>query len=304
MLTRKSQDRHLGSIEAAQVRRTRSRGRAGLPIDRVAGRALGYLVLVLLTAVCIFPFLWMVLTSVRPNNTVFAGGVIPRQVTGAAYQFVWSQLGILHYFWNSVWITTVSVAVILALATLAGYSFAQLDFAGKQVIFVVLLSTLMLPATAIIVPLFVELKNFHLIDTQAGLICVYVGTALPFAMFLMRSFFETLPAELADAARIDGAGELGVFWRVMLPLAAPGIAAVTIFEFMLTWNEFIFAATLIQTPGLLPLQPVLYSLIGQYSTNWADLTAALTVSVLPIVVVYVLMQRWFVAGLTIGAVKA
>jgi ABC-type glycerol-3-phosphate transport system permease component len=122
-------------------------------------------------------------------------------------------------------------------------------------------------------------------------------------MFLMRAFFETLPSELMQAARVDGAGEFALFWRVMLPLARPGIATVVIFQFLATWNEFLYANTIIQTTGKLPLQPVLFSLAGQYSTNWPVLTAALTMSILPIIIVYVRMQRQFIAGLTVGAVK-
>jgi ABC-type glycerol-3-phosphate transport system permease component len=122
-------------------------------------------------------------------------------------------------------------------------------------------------------------------------------------MFLTRAFFETLPKELMEAARVDGGGEFTIFWRVMLPLARPGIATVVIFQFLSTWNEFLYANTVIQSTGKLPLQPMLFSLAGQYSTNWPVLTAALTMSIIPIIVVYVRMQRQFVAGLTLGAVK-
>jgi len=192
---------------------------------------------------------------------------------------------------------------VVFLATLAGYSFARLTFPGKRVIYLTLLTTMMLPATAVIVPLFLELKQLMLINTIEGLVLVYIGTSLPFAMFLMRAFFETLPGDLSDAARVDGAGEFRIFWTVMLPLAGPGVATLVIFQFMFTWNEFLLANTLVQTPSKLPLQPVLFSLAGQYSTNWPVLTAALTISVVPIVAVYIRMQRQFVAGLTMGAVK-
>jgi ABC-type glycerol-3-phosphate transport system permease component len=154
-----------------------------------------------------------------------------------------------------------------------------------------------------LIPVFLELKALHLLGSQAGLILLYVGTSVPFALFIMRTFFENLPGELADAARIDGASELKTFWRVMLPLAAPGIAAIAIIQVLSTWNELMFANALIQQTNLLPLQPVLYSLVGQYSTNWPALTAALTVAVVPIVAVYVFLQRWFIIGITAGAVK-
>jgi ABC-type glycerol-3-phosphate transport system permease component len=122
-------------------------------------------------------------------------------------------------------------------------------------------------------------------------------------MFLMRAFFETLPDELIQAARVDGAGEFRIFTRIMLPLAAPGVATVVIFQFLATWNEFLLAQTFLSAPEYLPLQPVLYSVVGQHSTDWPLLTAALTMSVLPIIAVYIRMQRRFVAGLTLGAVK-
>jgi ABC-type glycerol-3-phosphate transport system permease component len=270
---------------------------------RVATRSAGYLTLIIISAVTVFPFLWMLATSLRPSNTVFGGPLIPRSLTGGAYRRAWTQLDYPNHFWNSVYVTTATVVIVLALATLGGYAFAKLEFPGKQVIYVVLLSTLMLPITAIIIPLFLEMRSFNLLNTRQGLILVYVGGALPFAMFLMRAFFQTLPDELIQAARVDGAGEFRIFARVMLPLAAPGVATVVIFQFLSTWNEFLLAQTFISAPQYLPLQPVLYGVVGQHSTDWPLLTAALTMSVVPIIAVYVRMQRRFVAGMTLGAVK-
>jgi ABC-type glycerol-3-phosphate transport system permease component len=278
---------------------TASRPRARQAAVRVAG----YVVLTALSVVTAFPFVWMVLTSIRPGNTVFTEGLIPSSVTFEAYVQVWNGVDIPRHFLISFWITAVTVVAVVFLATLAGYSFAHLDFPAKKTIYLVLLSTMLLPGTAVIVPLFLELKQLSLLDTTTGLILVYVGTNLPFAMFLMRAFFETLPRELRDSARVDGAGEFRIFWSVMAPLIGPGVATLVIFQFMFTWNEFILANTLLQTPEKLPLQPVLFAMQGQYSTDWPVLTAALVLSVLPIVIVYVRMQRQFVAGLTMGALK-
>jgi ABC-type glycerol-3-phosphate transport system permease component len=270
---------------------------------RAATRSAGYLGLIVISAVTVFPFLWMLATSLRPSNTVFGGPLVPHSLTGDAYRRAWTQLDYPNHFWNSVYVTTATVVIVLALATLGGYAFAKLEFPGKQLIYVVLLSTLMLPITAIIIPLFLEMRSFNLLNTRQGLILVYVGGALPFAMFLMRAFFETLPDELIQAARVDGASEFRIFARVMLPLAAPGVATVVIFQFLSTWNEFLLAQTFISAPQYLPLQPVLYGVVGQHSTDWPLLTAALTMSVVPIIAVYVRMQRRFVAGMTLGAVK-
>ena len=126
---------------------------------------------------------------------------------------------------------------------------------------------------------------------------------LAFTVFLMHSFFATLPSELVDAGQIDGASEFGIFWRIMLPLAKPGIATITIFQFMGAWNEFMWAATFVHTPELRTFQPAIFAMGGRYSTDWRGLTAGLTIAVLPIIIVYIFMQRHFVAGLTSGAIK-
>jgi ABC-type glycerol-3-phosphate transport system permease component len=171
------------------------------------------------------------------------------------------------------------------------------------VLYLLLLTTLMMPSTALIIPLYLELKSFGLLNTQSGLLVLYISSSAPFSMFLMRAFFQTLPDELVEAARVDGSSEFTIFFRVILPLARPGIATVVIFQFLQTWNEFLMANTVLQDTDKLPLQPVLFGLMGQYATNWPLLTAGLTLSIIPVVVVYVRMQNQFVAGMTLGAVK-
>ena len=267
------------------------------------GKSFVAFILVGLCALTIFPLVWLILTSLREQNTIFNGPILPKQITFQAYPRAWTSTNFGLHFANSVWITTVTVLGVLVFSTLAGYSFAKLRFPFKNLIYVILLSTLMMPATALIIPLYLELKKLGLLNSQAGLILLYVSGSAPFAMFLMRAFFETLPDELVQAARIDGAGEFTIFWRVILPLARPGIAVVVIFQFLATWNEFLYANTILQNTGALPLQPVLYSLMGQYQTDWPMLTAGLTMSIVPVILVYVWMQRQFVAGLTLGAVK-
>ncbi|WP_158920727.1 carbohydrate ABC transporter permease [Streptomyces sp. NBRC 109706] len=268
------------------------------------GRLLGYLLLIVISAASAYPLLWMLITSVRPRNTVFGGGFLPEEITFDAYRQAWTDLDFPHHFLITFVITVITVLGVVGLATLAGYAFAHLEFRGKQFIYVTLLSTIMLPVTAIVIPLFLELDAMGLLGTQTGLVLVYIGTSVPFGMFLMRVFFETLPHELVQAARVDGAGEFTIFARVMLPLAAPGAATVVIFQFMNTWNEFLFAQTFLKTSDQLPLQPVLYAAVGQHSTDWPLLCASLTMSILPIIIVYMRMQRRFVAGMTLGAVKS
>jgi ABC-type glycerol-3-phosphate transport system permease component len=272
-------------------------------LQRRLGRFFGYLVLITLTLSSIFPLIWMVLTSLRDRRTVFGGPIIPATFSFDAYRFLLEEFQILNFFWNSAVITFFTTIIVVSLATLAGYAFAHLDFWAKEPIFLVLLGTLMVPAAVLIIPLFLQLRNLKLINSHLGLTMAYIGGGLAFSVFLMRSYFKTLPTELIGAGRVDGAGEFGIFWRIMLPLAMPGIATILIFQFMGTWNEFLFAVTLVHTPELRTLQPAIFSMVGRYSTNWPALTAALTISVLPIILVYIFMQKQFVAGLTAGAVK-
>jgi ABC-type glycerol-3-phosphate transport system permease component len=277
------------------VRRHRSR----LPF----GKTFATFVLLPISALMLFPFVWLVFTSLREKNTVFSGPFIPDSFTVAAYPQAWTSIAFPLHFWNSLWITSVTVIGVLVFATLSGYAFAKLDFPFKNTLYLLLLTTLMMPATALIIPLYLELKSLGLLNTQAGLLVLYVSGSAPFSMFLMRAFFQTLPDELVEAARVDGSSEFGIFFRVILPLARPGIATVVIFQFLQTWNEFLMANTVLQNTKLLPLQPVLFSLTGQYQTDWPTLTAGLTLSIIPVVVVYVRMQNQFVAGMTLGAVK-
>jgi ABC-type glycerol-3-phosphate transport system permease component len=281
-------------------RPTAGRGRRRFPV----GKSFVSLILVAIAAFTIFPLIWLVLTSLRTQNTVFGGPFIPTSVTFDAYGKAWTSTNFGLHFLNSLWITSATVLGVVLFAALAGYAFAKLRFPFKNLIYVVLLATLMMPSTSLIIPLYLQLKSIGLLNTQAGLLVLYVSSSAPFAMFLMRAFFETLPDELVQAARIDGAGEFTIFWRVVLPLARPGIATVIIFQFLATWNEFIYANTVLQNTDELPLQPVLFGLVGQYATDWPTLTAGLTMSIIPVILVYVWMQRQFVAGMTLGAVKS
>ncbi len=267
------------------------------------GKTFATFILLPISALMLFPFVWLLFTSLRERNTVFSGPFFPEKFTVAAYPAAWTSIEFPLHFWNSLWITLATVAGVLVFATLSGYAFAKLDFPFKNTLYLLLLTTLMMPATALIIPLYLQLKELGLLNTQAGLLVLYVSGSAPFSMFLMRAFFQTLPDELVEAARVDGSSELTIFLRVILPLARPGIATVVIFQFLQTWNEFLMANTVLQDTNLLPLQPVLFSLTGQYSTDWPLLTAGLTLSIIPVVIVYVRMQNQFVAGMTLGAVK-
>ena len=259
--------------------------------------------LLLFALVAVYPFVWMILTSLRPRNTIINGPFIPETFQIDAYFTAWQKTEFGLHFFNSAFIAIFSLLGIVFLSTTAGYAFAKLQFPFKNVIFVLLLSTMAMPATSLIIPLYLQMRALNLFNSQLGLILLYIGSMSPFSIFLMRSFFEILPDELIEAARIDGASEWGVFFRVMLPLVGPGIATVVILQFLSIWNEFIYATVLILDSSKQPLQPMIYNLVGQFNTDWPTLTAALTMAIVPVILVYVRMQRQFVAGLTQGALK-
>jgi ABC-type glycerol-3-phosphate transport system permease component len=268
-------------------------------------RAFGYLVLTVVSIVCVFPLLWVVITSLRTPDSAFGQSFIPTaaEFTVKAYRQAFSTAGIGGGLVNSLIVTAGTIVGVLIVATLAGYGFARFKFLGRRAIYIMILSTLMVPGAAIIIPLFLELKDFSLLNSLQGLILIYIATSVPFAVVLMRGFFERVPEALADAARIDGAGEIAVFWRVMLPLVRPAVLTLAVFQFLISWNEFLMAETFLQSPKLLTLQPRVYAIVGQYSTNWALLSAAVVISVIPVVILYVVLQRRFVAGLTVGALR-
>ncbi len=261
-----------------------------------------YAILIVLALITILPLLWMVLTSIKPQNEVF-GSLLPTTIDLSGYGRVWTAGNFPQAIMNSVIVTAMTVVIVVVVATLTGYAFARLRFPARDWIFYLFLAAMMIPGQAILVPMFIFLKQIGLLDTLPGLSFSYLGGALPFATFLMRAFFKTLPTELGEAGTIDGCSDFDVFRRIYLPLTTPGIATITIFQFVGTWNEFMFSNTLLSTPELKTLQPSLYAAVGQYGTDWPALTAGLTMAIVPIVVVYLVLQRQFVSGLTAGALK-
>lgn len=271
---------------------------------RRAGRLAGYCFLVVLAVIFIGPLVWMILTSLKPQSAVFAGPIIPRHLQFGAYSYVWQSLGIGTNFLNSVYVTSLTVAGVVVVSSLAGYAFTFLPIPGKNVVFGLLMCALLLPSALFLIPAFIELRDLGMLNTRTGLALVHTGAGVPLAIYLMRNFFgRSVPVELRDAARIDGANEVTIFWRVALPLCLPGIATVAIFQVLFTWNDLMLSNGLIQNKSLQTLQPALYTMVGEYATNWPALCAALTIAALPVVVFFIVAQRLFVSGLLVGSVK-
>jgi ABC-type glycerol-3-phosphate transport system permease component len=269
---------------------------------RIFTRTLIYVVLVALAIVEAFPLVWMLLTSVKNRRDVFSS-FLPTRLDFSNFGRVWVTINLPEHLVNSLYVTAQTVIIVVIVATLAGYAFARYRFVGRDWLFYIFIGAMMIPGQAILIPMFQFLKAIGLLNTLPGLSLSYLGGATAFAIFLMRAFFLSLPSELGDAARIDGASEFGVFWHVYLPLAKPGIATVVIIQSMNTWNEFMFSNTFISDPNLKTIQPALYQAIGRYATDYTALSSGLILALIPIVTVYLILQKQFIQGLTAGALK-
>lgn len=276
-----------------------NRRKSPFTLSRIAS----FLTLLAIALITVYPFVWLVLTSLRERNTVFNGPFIPTNIIFDAYPQAWEQTKFGMHLLKTLLIAGVSLAGILFFSTASGFAFAKLKFPFKRLIYVMLLSTMAMPAASLVIPLYLQVRSLGLLNSLHGLIIVYIASMSPFSIMLMRSFFEAVPNELIEAARIDGSSDWGTFYRVALPLVRPGVGTVIILQFLALWNEFLYATVLIQDIDNKPLQPVIFNLVGQFNTNWTSLTAALTMAIIPVLLVYINMQKQFVAGLTQGALK-
>ena len=270
---------------------------------RVA-KLLPYPFLIVGGIIMFLPLYMMLATSFKTTLEFYADPFgLPRGFSLDNYANVWFQGQMNVFFKNSVIISLATVALTVACATLAGYALACLRIPGSTVIFYILLAALMVPTEIIILPLFVEFRDLQLLNTYPSLVLPYASLSMAFSTYLLRGFFKTLPPELSEAARIDGAGEFATFFRVMLPLAAPGIATIAIFAFMGSWSEFFLATLFVSNPDLRPVTAGLFGFSGTYQTNWGALSAGYAIVVAPIVLMFLFLQRFFIRGLTMGALK-
>ncbi len=276
--------------------------------SRLVGTLAKYLALAFFAALVLYPLLLIVSTAVKDPLDVTANPfALFSSVNLVNFVDAWTLGGFGGYFWNTLIITGFTLLGTIALSVLAGYALARLYFPGRNLIFFIFLTGLMFPFFAVMIPLFYELRDTGLLGTKLGVILVLIagasGYGLPIGVFLMRSFYMDLPEDLANAARVDGASEFEVFWRIMLPLSGPGVAVLSVLVFFQTWNVFI--VPLLYLPGAenRVLATGLY-LFASGRTQEYELTAAGSlIMVLPVVLFFLAFQRLFVRGLTAGALK-
>lgn len=274
-------------------------------LENIIKRFIYHAVMVAVAATCMFPIAWMVSCSFKTQEEIFSSmSLIPSSFRWQNYVEAWTREGFGIYFLNSAIYTIAGVAGIIIVAALAAYAFSRMKFPGKDVLFYVMIASLMVPIPGSFVPLYVVLKNLGLLDTRLGIILPYINGGLAFAIFLLRTFFDEMPKDLEDAARIDGANKLRIFIHVAMPIARPALAVVVIFNFLGIWNEFILANIVFNNPEYMPIQVGLFKFQGSFMTEYPLLMAGLVIASIPVLVVYFLMQKHIISGITSGAIKS
>jgi multiple sugar transport system permease protein len=280
---------------------------ASFRVRQVMATLLRYIVIALILGVVLFPIYWMVITSfkVRLELTSNPPTFFPNTFTLENYQKAFAFSGFPRYMLNSAVVVIAATLISLVLGSLAGYSLARFSFRGRfrENVSFWILSTRMIPPIVAIIPIFLLFRDLQLLNSYPGLIIVYIGTSLPFVIWMMSTFISEVPVDLEEAAMIDGDTRLTALWRIVLPLAAPGLAATAIFSIILLWNEFLYALILTTTSASITLPVGIAGLVSQYELLWGEMAAAGTVAVIPILIFALLVQRYLVRGLTLGAVK-
>jgi raffinose/stachyose/melibiose transport system permease protein len=259
--------------------------------------------LITVSLTCIFPIFWMLRCSFMTNSTVFTDkSFIPSVIDLNNYVVAWTKGNFSTYFLNSVIYTVSVVAGIVIISSLAAYAFSRLKFPGKKLFFYMFVIALMIPLPGSFVPLVVLMNKLGLANTRFGYILCMINVGLSLSIMLLKTFFDKMPADLEDAARIDGCSKLGIWRHVALPLARPAIAVIVIFNSLNVWNEFILAQLLLSDKELMPLQRGLMVFYGSHSVDYPILMAGLTIAAVPIILVYLAMQKHIIKGLASGAV--
>jgi multiple sugar transport system permease protein len=280
------------------VRRRGRGGRRGtLP------RVFLYTALIMASAALLFPFYWMVISSLKTNNDVFTIPVkwVPDSFVWSNYIDIWQKTGMTTWLRNTLLLSVVVTFLQVLTGSFAAYGFSKIRFRGRNVLFLAYVGTIAVPWQSYMIPQFILMSKMHLSNTLFSIIALQAFGA--FGVFLMKQFYESIPEELSEAARIDGLSEYGVYWRIMLPLSKPAIASLGLLTFVTTWNDYLGPLIYLRSPDLWTIQLGLRTFISQYNAEYALIMTGSVLSVLPIAVAFLLGQRYFVAGITSTGLK-
>ena len=267
--------------------------------------ALRHAVLLLFVAIAIWPILDVVSISLRPGDRLRSTEweLIPENWTLDSYRQLFTEQPFLRWLGNSLLVSASVTAFGVVLASMGGYAFSRFQFVGRQAMMLSILTTQMFPATMLLLPLYIMIAKLGLINTFWGLLVFYVSTALPFCIWQMKGFYDTIPVSLEEAAKIDGCSQFSAFTKVILPVAKPGLVITALFSFMTAWSEYIVAAQVLQDREMFTLPLGIKSFQSSMSTQWGLYAAASILVSIPVVLVFMMLSRYLVSGMTLGAVK-
>ena len=253
-----------------------------------------------------FPILWMLAMSLRFNPEIFAAPprLIPRQPTLDAYNAIIFTPLRLRFFLNSYIVSFTVTFFTLMIASLAAYSLSRFSYPGKKVIHMFIISTQTVPPITLLIPFFGMIVAFRIYDTHLALILTYLALTLPYAILMMTGYFNTIPKELDEAVLVDGGSRFYALWKVLIPISTPGLVATGIYTFLLSWNEFLFALTLTRTNEMRTVPVGIAQMMGEHAFEWNQMMAISILGSIPILVLYLIAQKQFMAGMTAGSVKA
>lgn len=264
-----------------------------------------WIALVLIAVIWVAPFIFIIFTSLKSNAAVMGTNAFapPAELAWDNYARAWERGNFDATFFNSVIITFIKVPLGLMISAAAAYALNRIDLPGHKFIFIAIVLGTMLPFQVMLAPLFTLVNGLGLLNTYVGIILPYLAFGIPYQVFILHAFFNQIPKELSEAALIDGASHVTIFWRIFLPVSLPVLAALLILDFVATWNEFAMALVILQDADMWTLPLGLMGFQGQYASSYGQLNSAIIMTVLPATIVYLIFQRYFVSGLTAGAVK-
>lgn len=288
--------------EEAAASRTSS-----LSVERLKRRAVSFIVhivLIIVSLTCIFPLWWAFASSLKTQSTVFSDfSLFPAHPQWHNYIEAWTRANFGMYFMNSIMYTGSVVLGVILVSSMAAYAFSRFQFPGRDILFLMLISTMMIPIPGSFIALYVLLVKLNLVNTPLGYILPQINGGMALGIFLLKTFFDDLPKELEESARIDGCGPVRVYWYIALPLAKPAIAVLAIFTILTVWNEYLLAMLVLASKNYMPLQRGLMVFQGAYVTQYPLLMAGIVITILPVVAIYLLLQKYIIKGITSGAVK-
>lgn len=275
-----------------------------LAVNKMIGASSRWIVFLLIFIFILLPFIWMLITSIKTRPEVMTIPIIyfPKRMTITTFLYFINQ-GALKFLRNSLIITICTVLLTLSLAIPAAYASSRFTFRGKKAFLVMLVATQMFPGVLLIVPLYKIMFTFHLLDSYFALIFANVVSVLPFSIIILFTFLHAIPRTLDEAGLVDGCSSWSVLWKIIFPVSLPGIISVAVYNFIFSWNEYMFALTFISHDELKTLQVGLAGMKSQYLNTWADIMAGSVIAVLPVLILFFIFQRFLMKGLTAGAIK-